>query len=242
MENQRELFENNKITEALCQFSFKQHLDEEYYEKLKKLVIDKYQIAEEVPLLQFHFETETNSAQKTSVKGLRLFSENRDKVIQLNTNNISIHQIGNYQKREVFNEDILFLMKNFASENKSVEIGRIDLRTINVFNFDLAYDPTRYFTVALKYPDGYIRDSHYQFSLDQIYEPGKKIGVVRGVNTPDGSRMKFVLDLSYVTWFIDETVNAGDFEKIMDAIADGHNKLYSLFMSTITIEAKNLIK
>lgn len=240
-DNIKELFNNNKITEALCQFTFKEHISPDFYPKFIERVKAKYPSAVEIPLLHFSFNLQNPSPQKSQSAGLKIMSENGEKVVQVFTDNISIHQVGNYQQWEVFREDIYFILDAFQKDI-SAEIGRIDLRTINVFDFEDQFNEKEYFKVALNYPKELIQQANYHFNLEQIFEQGKSGGVIRGSYIKENDKMKFVLDLSCVNWFLDTKVNSGDTALLKESLDAGHLKLYHLFRSAISDQTKKLIK
>lgn len=239
---ERELFENNKMTEALCQITFKQNLNSDFFDEFIKRIKEKYSNVEHIPLFHFHFNFPEQNPQKIDSTGRKISNEKKDKVVQVFTNNISIHQVGDYQRWEIFREDIFYILNEFQKLT-TIEIGRIDLRTINVFDFSEGFNVSDYFNVALNYPSGFIPNSNFQFSLEQIYVPDKCAGVLRGHFLKERTdKLKFILDLSYVNWLFDNNVTSNDIEKIKESLEEGHLKLYNLFTQTITDKTRELIK
>lgn len=241
MSNSRELFENNKITESLCQFSFKQHLDPKFFATVVETLGIKYPVVQEIPLVHFNFNFQDQNPEKSQSNGFRLQNEKGDKVIQLFTDNISIHQIGNYQRWEVFREDIYFVIE-ILSKSIVGEIGRIDLRAINVFEFDEAFDANKYFNVTLNYPNSFVQHSNFHYTLEQVYSPSKCAGVIRGNYLKEKNGVKFVLDLSYVNWLLDEKLQSSDLDSIKPKLEDGHMRLYNLFVQAISDNTRAIIK
>ena len=178
--------------------------------------------------------------EKVELKGYRISNEKKDKIVQVFTDNLSIHQVGKYQQWESFREDIYYILAEFQKET-NIQIGRIDLRTINVFEFEKEFNANEYFNVALNYPSEFIQNSNYQFNQEQIFEKGKKAGVIRGNYIKENDKWKFILDLSYINWLLDENVSSNNTEKIKASLEDGHLKLYNLFIQTVTEKTKKLI-
>jgi|GEM_PF-4049222 len=239
--NQRELFENNCITEAICQFTFKQPLSSEMIEGLATRIGSKYTELENIPLIHFNFDLNNTNPSRSDSNGLRAFTQNRKKIIQIYTDNISVHQIGGYQTWEVFRDDIYFVLDKLKNLIP-IEIGRIDLRTINVFEFDKEVNAVDYFHVSMTYPKSFIQHSNFQFNLEQIYKQGKSAGVIRGNYTRENGNLKFILDLSYINWMLDENINIEKLEEIKNKLEDGHLKNYNLFIDAITDKTRELIK
>jgi uncharacterized protein (TIGR04255 family) len=164
----RELFNNNKVTEAICQFTFKENLEQEFVDNFYELIKVKYSASQDVP--KFHLNINSNNvASQIHLKGIKASNLTGDKVVQIFNDNVSVHQIGNYQTWEKFSEDIFFIL-NKLKEVTNSEIVRIDLRVINKFVFESDFNSQDYFNISIVYPNEYIQNSNYQYNLEQIYE------------------------------------------------------------------------
>jgi uncharacterized protein (TIGR04255 family) len=236
----RELFNNNKITEAICQITFKENLESEFVDKFFEGIKAKYSDSQDVPKFQLSFSSNKEASQK-QLKGIKASNLNGDKVVQIFSDNVSIHQVGNYQTWEDFREDIYFVLQKLA-EISNCEVARIDLRAINKFSFEVGFKAEDYFKICFKYPAEYIQNSNYQFNLEQIFVPEKEAGVVRANCIHSNEEVNFILDLSYINWLFDTNIKIGDAEKIKETLEIGHLRLYKIFSQSITDRTKLIIK
>lgn len=239
----KEIFENNKIKEALCQFRFDDSIDTErfslFFEELKKggIFVEK----QEIPMLHFTLNASEAVPKQIAFNGLKIFNINNDKVIQLFSDNISIHQVGKYKAWEEFSEDIFNVLTAF---NKvfNCKLARIDLRTINDFDFELNDDLKKYFHIFLNVPDCVVQPYNFNLAIEQAYEPAKKFSVIRLNGYNQDQKQKVVFDLSYVLICVEDKIKVSDFENLKKALEFGHIKLSELFTNSITKETKEIIK
>lgn len=243
MESQRELFPNNKITEALCQISFESSIDLskliDFWDALKKEGL--YTEKQDQPLLQFTLNATDNAPTRTIINGLKIQNEVRDKVVQIFPENISIHQVGNYTKWEDFRSDINSVLSTFR-EFFSGNIVRIDLRIINNFDLELDIDLNKFFKIYLTIPPGLKSSYNFNFSIEQTYEPNKSFGVIRLNNINQNDAKKITFDISYVLMCNESKISLNDVEILSKELENGHLKLNGIFMDSITEETKSLIK
>ncbi|MDI1353872.1 MAG: TIGR04255 family protein [bacterium] len=243
MESQRELFANNKITEALCQISFDSSIDltklNGFWEALseKKIYIEK----QDQPLLQFTLNATDTLPTRTTINGLRLQNEAKDKVIQIFPDNISIHQVGNYTKWEDFRSNIYSVLDIFK-KYFSAEIIRIDLRTINNYDLGLNEDLKKFFKIHLEVPTSLTNPYNFNFSIEQSYESNKSFGVIRVNSINQNDTKKVTFDISYVLLCNESKISLNDSDSLSKELENGHSKLNSIFMDAITQETKSLIK
>lgn len=240
-DKQRELFENNKITEAICQFSFSNPIDLAKASDFFKLIHDKYTEHQNVPLIHVNFNLAEANPTKVELNGSRFLNDQKDKVVQLYSDNLSIHQVGNYQSWELFRADIEYVISSFASIF-TCDVARIDLRTINVFNFDAPFKPSKYFEICLNYPSDFPYPINYNFSLEQVFEAGKTFGSIRGNSIQNDNQNTFILDLSYIDIYLENPIKMTVSENIKKSLELGHAKLYTIFTSVITDDTRELIK
>lgn len=239
---QKEIFENNKIKEALCQFRFEDSIDTEkfslFFDELKKggVFVDK----QEIPMLHLTFNSEAKPIQ-IPFNGLKISNSNKDKVIQLFSDNISIHQVGNYKVWEEFRDGIFDVLIAF---NKVFDCNliRVDLRTINDFEFEINEDLKKYFHIYLNSPDCVVQPYNFNLSIEQTYEPTKKFGAIRLNGYNQEEKQKVVFDLSYVLICAEDKIKISDFENLKNGLQFGHIKLSELFKNSITDETKKIIK
>jgi uncharacterized protein (TIGR04255 family) len=243
MESQRELFPNNKITEALCQISFESSIDltklNDFWEILKTKNI--YTEKQDQPLLQFTLNATDIVPTRTTINGLRIQNETKDKVIQVFPDNISIHQVGNYTKWEDFRSNIYSIIDIFKKVF-SADIIRIDLRTINNFDLDLSVDLKKFFRIYLNVPSSLTNPYNFNFSIEQAYEPNKSFGVIRINSINQNDTKKVTFDISYVLLCNESKISLNDSEVLSKELENGHSKLNGIFMDSITEETKSLIK
>ncbi|MCK6649781.1 MAG: TIGR04255 family protein [Bacteroidia bacterium] len=243
MESQRELFPNNKITEALCQISFKSSIDltklNDFWEILKAKNI--YTEKQDQPLLQFTLNATDSVPTPTTINGLRIQNETKDKVIQVFPDNISIHQVGNYTKWEDFRNNIYSIIDIFK-KIFFADIIRIDLRTINNFDLDLSVDLKKFFKIYLNVPSNLTNPYNFNFSIEQAYEPNRSFGVIRVNSINQNDTKKVTFDISYVLLCDESKISLNDSEVLSKELENGHSKLNGIFMDSITEETKSLIK
>lgn len=237
----RILFENNRIVEALCQFTFKSVQDNtifgQYWEHLQRAKI--YTVKEDIKAVSFTL-VGNDGVTPTVANGMKFTSAVQDKIIQLHPNIISIHQVKKYQKWELFKNDIDAAFANFNEIANDTIIERIDLRAINVYDFPtLNFKLSDYFTVYSNQPKNIANTSTnitIEFPLKR-----KDCFIVLRINTSiQESKTNIVLDLSFVN--IQANLNSSDNKGIDDILQFGHLELYNLFSSVTTDKTKVLIK
>lgn len=237
----RVLFDNNKIVEALCQFTFKPVQDNtifgQYWDSLKEDGI--YNTKENVQAISFTVAGNEPGITPALASAMKFTNDSQDKIIQLHNNNISIHQVKGYQKWEVFKCDIdnAFSKFNEVASNNLVE--RIDLRAINVFDFPLSsFKLNDYFNIYTVQPQN-ISNASLNITLEFPLERKNTFAVLR-LKTSVQPKMNIVLDISFVS--METNIQSSDTDSINDLLQFGHDELYKLFSSIITDKTKNLIK
>lgn len=237
---EKEVFDNNKIVEALCQFTFKSHQDNTVYGQFWDLLSQEKKFINKENLTTFNFTMKGNDATVTPsiVNAMKYSSADNQKVIQLHNNNISIHQIGNYQKWENFKDDIDYGLNNFNLVSKTT-FERIDLRSINIFEFPLdGFVLSDYFNIFAKYPKG-VKNPNENLTLEFPLEKDNNYVVIR-LSSNIQEKINVVLDLSYIC--LNGNLSS-DNKKEIDAILEyGSKELYKLFESSITEKTKQLIR
>jgi len=239
----RELFSNNKITEALCQIRFEHPVDANKFElfwtelQRENIYVEKQQM----PMIHFNFNLSESTPTQSTFNGLKFINEKKDKVVQIFSDNISIHQVGNYQNWESFRDNI---HQNITTLQKIFDcnVVRIDLRTINIFEFNENENLSDYFTIYLNTPPNDAQSFNFNFAIEHSYEPGNSFGVLRANGNINKGVKKIVLDLSYVFLCLENKINIQETEKLNAVLEDGHEKLYTLFITSVTDKTKKLIK
>lgn len=240
---EKEIFENNKIKEALCQFRFEESIDTSkfnlFFEELKKGGV--YVEKQDIPMLHVSFNISEATPTQIAFNGLKISSSSNDKVIQIFSDNLSIHQVGSYTTWEDYKEDIFTVFTVF---NKifNCSITRIDLRTINDFEFDINEDLKNYFNIFLTSPSCVVQPYNFNLSIEQTYEANTKFGVIRLNGYNQDEKQKVVFDLSYVLICTDDKIKVNDLNNLKDSLQFGHERLSELFKSSITDKTKNIIK
>lgn len=240
----RIFFNNNKIKEAICQFSFKTPIEIDLVNKFWDILSKdgKYTKREQSPLVHFNINIFEPNKQLGTKSEENIFSnDNRDKVIKIFPNNLSIHQVGNYTKWEDFATDIKYVLLCFQ-QIFDVEIARFDIRAINDFEFEKNFNPNENFFIGVKYPDNLINSPNYTFTIEHPYVLGKIYGVVKVNFVSQNDKSNFILDLSYTHFTIDPSINIKDTDNIIEILTNGQIKLYELFFHSITEKTKKLIK
>jgi uncharacterized protein (TIGR04255 family) len=238
----KDYFSKNRIQEALCQFAFKLPLDLSKVDDFGKSVIEsgKYTKVEDIPLLHFNINFSESHFKPEQNKGLKITNEAGDKVIQVFSDNLSIHQVGNYSTWEDFRDDIFLVLDLFIKIYES-ELGRIDLRAIN--NFDFIKEEKQineFLNFGISVPKMKSPSSTINFSFEQIVTPGKEFISIRSNFNPDQKRMLF--DLSYIWFLNDATVKISDRELIRRNLDIGNISLYEIFVSSLKDTAKKILK
>lgn len=239
---ERELFDNNKIIEALCQFTFKPAQDNtiygQYYDLLKAAGV--YTEKENVVAMNFTVAGGEQGITPTLVNAMKYTNSGKDKIIQLHSNNISIHQVKKYQKWELFKTDIDSAFLNFTKVSTGTIIERIDLRAINSFEFTLDnFDLSKYFNVHTSYPKQ-ISNPTTNITLEFPLAKQNSFVVLRLKCSPKEKQLSVVLDLSFVR--LEANIKSDDTSGIDEVLQYGHAEMYKLFTSVITDETKKLIK
>lgn len=241
----KEFFSKNKIQEAICQFTFKSPLDLKSMDELSKALTstDRYTIIEQLPFFQFNFNlgnpSESNVNQTQQLSSFKILNSAGDKVIQLFSNNLSIHQIGNYENWQKFREDIQYVLEKFSGFY-DVEIARIDLRAINNFDFINLKNIKEYFRLSIDVPSGFEGTNAVSFSIEQVLEPNKTFVAVRAnYNTIQNC---FLLDLNFIVFADSMNLKTTSKNEIGTILDNGNLKLYNIFVSSLTDAAKKIIK
>lgn len=237
----RILFDNNKIVEALCQFTFRSPQDNTIYGQYWDILqaTTTYNTKENISAISFTVSGGDPGIAPTLMNAMRYANSTKDKIIQLQSNNISIHKVKNYQKWELFKIDIDDAIKSFNKVANKTIISRIDLRAINVFDFPVAdFNLSDYFNVNISHP-GYIANANANITLEFPLERRNHFAVLR-LKTSRQEKINVVLDLSFVN--IESNFPSDDLSKIDEVLQYGHIELYKLFSSVITEKTKALIK
>jgi uncharacterized protein (TIGR04255 family) len=241
----REFFSKNKIQEAICQFTFKFELD---FNLLNKFVDylrsdNIYTIEEKLPFIHFNIKFDSSNEERTKQKmdGAKISNAGKDKIIQVFSNNLSIHQVGNYKNWEAFDEDINYILKKFYSVY-DIEIARIDLRSINNFDFITLNNINEYFNFNIVTPNnlnGSNKTNTVSITIDQILDNNDYMAIRA---TYSEMQKKFLLDLNFMSLINDKTIKTSALEDINTILKKGHINLYNTFISSITEKTKNRIK
>lgn len=238
----RILFENNKIVEALCQFTFKPVQDNtifgKYWDTIEEAQV--YTKKEDIKSVSFTVVGNEPGITPALAPAMKYSNDEQDKIIQLHPNIISIHQVKKYQKWELFKNDIDIAFSNFNKIASNTIIERIDLRAINVYDFPTSnFKLSDYFTVYSNQPE-YIANASANITLEFPLER-KNCFVVLRINTSiQEAKTTIVLDLSFVS--IESNIKSEDNKGIDDILQFGHLELYKLFTSVTTDRTKRLIK
>lgn len=237
----RVLFDNNKIVEALCQFTFKPIQDNtifgQYWDLLQMEKV--YTVKENVQAISFTVVGSDAGITPTLASAMKFTNEAQDKIIQLHNNNISIHQVKQYQKWEFFKTDIDNAFNKFNQVATKNNVDRIDLRAINVYDFEPEdFKLSDYFNVFTTQPES-IANANINITLEYPLDR-KNTFVVLRLKTAIQPKMNIVLDLSFVS--IETNIPSSDTQSIDDLLQYGHVELYKLFTSVVTEKTKNLIK
>jgi uncharacterized protein (TIGR04255 family) len=239
----REFFPNNKITEAICQFTFKTALDSNLFDEFSKVIISSGRYAKSEKIPAFHFNINLNDVTPTKIEtnSLKFSNDLGDKIVQVFPNNISIHQVGNYKTWELFIDDVNFIINQF---NRYFEnsFSRFDLRTINVFDFKIDENPNDYFNININSPYIPNENVNFNFTIEQVYEQNKSFGVIRVDCIRQPESRKFVLDLSSVLLVGDDPIKLQDSTKVKGVLDDSHVKLYKMFTEVINDNIKKIIR
>lgn len=238
---ERVLFDNNKIVEALCQFTFKSIQDNtifgRFWDSLKEDGI--YTNKENVQAIRFSLDGDEPGITPALASAMKFTNNTQNKIIQLHNNNISIHQVKGYQKWEVFKTEIDNAFSKFNQVASNNELERIDLRAINVFDFPVSnFELNDYFNIYTVQPQN-ISNASLNITLEYPLDRKNTFAVLR-LKTSVQPRINVVLDLSFVS--METNIQSMDTDCIDDLLQFGHDELYKLFSSVLTDKTKNIIK
>jgi uncharacterized protein (TIGR04255 family) len=238
---ERVLFDNNKIVEALCQFTFKSIQDNtifgRFWDSLKEDGI--YTNKENVQAIRFSLDGDEPGITPALASAMKFTNNTQNKIIQLHNNNISIHQVKGYQKWEVFKTEIDNAFSKFNQVASNNELERIDLRAINVFDFPVSnFELNDYFNIYTVQPQN-ISNASLNITLEYPLDRKNTFAVLR-LKTSVQPRINVVLDLSFVS--METNIQSMDTDCIYDLLQFGHDELYKLFSSVLTDKTKNIIK
>jgi len=238
----RELFDNNKIVEALCQFTIKPVQDNTIYGQYWDLLQGEkiYSLKENISALNFSIASNDPAITPSLVNAMKYSNAGKDKIIQLHNNNISIHQVKKYQKWELFKKDIDSAFQNFIKVSSKTTIERIDLRAINVFEFSFdGFKLSDYFNVHATFPQQN-SNVNTNITLEFPLEIKNSFVVLRLKTSMKDKNMNVVIDLSFVQ--LEANIPSEDSKKVDEVLEFGHIEMYKLFTSVITATTKKLIK
>ncbi len=236
------LFDNNKIVEAMCQFTFKPVQDNtifgQYWDLLKPEQV--YSKKENIQGVSFVIASNQQNVSPSMSNAMKFSNTSQDKIIQLHHNNLSIHQIKNYQTWENFKVDIDSAFSKFNVLSSDSHIERIDLRAINVFDFPLLnFSLSDYFNVFTNQP-ATIKNANTNINLEFPLEREKTFAVIRINTNLQQEKVNVVLDLSFIS--IETNIKSSELQKIDAILQFGHLELHKIFSSVITDKTKAIIK
>lgn len=240
----REIFPNNKITEAICQFSFNDSLDNNLFDNFSGEILStkKYVKSEKIPMFHYNINLgDPTSTSKVNFNSIKISNENGDKIVQVFSSNISIHQVGNYNTWDLFLEDIKFIISIFNKIFKN-KVTRFDLRAINVFDFNQNEKSNDYFKINVNIPNSELTTTNYNYTVEKVYEPNRCFGVIRGNSIKQDENRKFILDLSFVLLLGEDSLDLADESKNLEILNKGHICLHELFSNVIDEKIKNIIR
>lgn len=238
----RELFANNKIQEAICQITFKQPLDLNGLANFSAALVNKgaYKKSKPLPIFHVNINFLEPDSMLQHLNGVRISSENDDKIVQVYADHLSVHQVGGYKQWEVFKEDIMTVLEEFRHVF-SVEVGRIDIRAINNFDFMVGSGLEKlseFLTVGIFAPN--IDKTNFNFTIEQVIEPGTKFTSTRCFYNAESR--KFIFDLSFTLFTNQDNLKVNDISSLDLILEDGHEFLYKSFKNSITDKTRTAIK
>lgn len=236
---EKELFENNKIVEALCKISFEPQSDvifEQFEAALK--AGGTYINKEDLKAISFLAVNGQPNVTSSQIPYVNFYNSSKDKIIQLYNNSISIHQINKYKSWELFSGDIYKVLDSFNELSKPL-INRIDLKSVNVFNFpyDDDFKLQEYFNIYSMQPET-MKISSLNISMEYPLGNNNLIVLKLGVGVQE-TNITIVLDLNFINLSEKRSFNK---DEVIGIIEKGHSSLYELFCSLITKKTKEIIK
>lgn len=235
-------FQNAPIKEVFCIFNFKENLTQN---EVKMLVVKltapnaPYEIIEENPIISIQFVSEPKF-----VKGIKttLKSIEGDKIVQLNTNSISIHRLGKYTKWSDFSEQVIQVLSKLE---KSRKLQSISMKKINSFRIDSSEIPSEYFNY---YPsistndDYFIKDHLTHLQLSKKLSDHSNIHLKFNNRATTNDYQNIVFEIWTSINLTKLRIYTNSIEDIKKSMSVYNNEMYKSFISVLKKKAKDMIK
>ena len=245
---EREIFSNNKIREALCQFTFQEVKDNtiygRYWDKLcNNNNTKEFSTKENISSFQFTMKGDNpGEIIPSMVNAMKFSTEDKRKVIQLHQKNLSIHQLGHYEKWEVYSEGIKYGLNTLTSLDTDIKLNRIDLRAINEFNFENKITIKDYFNIYPLFDNNMPFNSpNTEIKLSEKLDKDNYYIITNISVQNEGETTNVIVDISFVAVFTEfQMIN--NYEDVKECLEYGHDNLNKVFYNIITDKTKSLIK
>jgi len=234
-------FKNAPIKEAVCTFNLKETLTENDVNGLvRKLTPPNapYEILEEEPVLSIQFVSKPTFVE---TKSTRIKSKKGDKIVQLNFNSISVHQLGKYTKWSDFSKQVMKVLNELANKK---EIHSISLKKINSFVILAEENPSDYFNYYPEFDNqNYFGNRNLnQLQLQKRLKDHSQISL-KFINKPMPEKyQRIIIDISTNINLIKEKIYTNDINEIEDSLSFYNNELYKSFISVLKNKAIDTIK
>lgn len=227
----------------MCQFTFNPVQDNTIYGLYWDAIEPERVFVKKEDISAFNFQVNANPREvaPSLINGIKYSNQEEDKIIQLHNNSISVHFLNNYSEWNDFKGQILDALQKFRDVANKTSLNRIDLRAINVFEFESeGFSLSQYFNVNALYPKA-IGEPRLNLTLEwPINDLGTFIVARFKTSNTSQNMTQVVLDLSYVN--VSPSAELNDETELLKTLDDANSQLYELFSSILTEKSKTLIK
>lgn len=240
-------YKNPPIIEALCEFRFipSQEWDLTIpgliYEKVKKL----FPMREQQLGIGFKLDKSEKGINYQIEPGpprIQFFKKNKETLIQLSPNLLSINQLKPYQSWKKFKPMILDSFQKYKEVSNPKDFQRIGLRYINRIDIDsVSIEFEKYFNLSFRIPEKLPQDYNDFFIRIQIPYSGGRDSMIISMSSIDPIKPKslsMILDLDYIM-HIPSAIN---FEKVPAWIEEAHSRVEEVFEACITDRTRTLFQ
>lgn len=238
------LYEKDSIIEAVCQFKFISADDWDLtipgliYDKIKGEYPDKQQV--KTPELEFSSgNLSIKQVISSSITQMRFMNNQKNSLIQIGLNMISINQLKPYSKWEDYKIKIKQALDIYLNVTNPESIKSIGLRYINRIEPKLEkLEIEDYILAVPKVPDQLPQNYRNWVQRVEIpYNDGRDILIIQTGLAPSdvANKIALLLDLDYI---INSKI---EFDHTMDWVEQAHNNVEEAFEACITDNTRKLL-
>lgn len=251
-------YSKSPIIEAVCEFRFqnKNKWDWTIPGILYSSIKEKYPIKKEIKGfgvgIQFKQQTDSNSSNVSSnviekMEGMQFLTNDKNQMIQIKENTLSIHIIKPYSSWEIFKPAIIECLEKYKPLMEPIGITRIGIRYINKFeNLPDSFEIEKFFNYNIRFPkkeQSTIGEIILKSSIPipDLNNPEGFMNMILIINkiVPNQNGSNHILDLDMI--YQKENDEMILLDEVPNYLEKAHENILSTFESIITDEIRKLI-